>query len=103
MALTKIECYMQLIKAKDSGLWQEMCENGYEDLGELYTLADNEDGTDNVYADSIEVDYVATTEIVSVIGERFGGCRCYDNEATVFMAKDGTVWIDEAMFEELFC
>jgi hypothetical protein len=92
--LTRVEKYVQLVLAKDSDLWEDMCYNGYEALGDYYTLGD--DDTERC----IEIDYVAKTNLVSMIG-REG--RCYTVEArTVFVAKDGTVWLnsDDAYY---FC
>ena len=101
--LHKVDCYMELVLAKDSDLWEDMVANGYDDIGDYYTLATDEDGMDSVYADSIDIDFVARTKVVSMIGSRDGDCRCYDKEWLVLVDKQGKVWMDAEDFEEVFC
>ena len=99
--LHKVDCYMQLVLAKDSDIWEDMEANGYGDLGDSYTVAVAEDGYDNVYVDSIDLDFVAKTDVVSMIGGY--EVRCYNNERTVLVDKQGKVWINADDFEEYFC
>ena len=101
--LSKVSCYMLLVLCKDSDIWEDMLENGYGDLGDCYTLATDEDGCDNVYADDIKIKFVARTKVISMIGSRDGDCRCYDKEWLVMVDKDGKVWMDADDFEEVFC
>lgn len=97
--LSKVNCFIQLVPVEDSAVWEDLVDSGYEDLAGCYTLAGEED---NVYIESLELDFVAKTRIVSTIG-RDGGCSAYDQERTVLVAKDGTVWIAEEDFDEYFC
>ena len=92
--LSKVEKYVQLVLAKDSSLWEDMCDNGYEALGDYYTLGDDE--TERC----IEIDYVAKTNLVTMIGRE---SRCYTEARTVFVAKDGTVWLNNDDIVDCFC
>lgn len=101
--LHKVSCYMMLVLCKDSDVWEDMVRSGYDEQADCYTLATAEDGMDNVYADSIEIDFVARTKVISMIGSRDGDCRCYDKEWIVMVDKQGKVWMDADDFEEVFC
>ena len=94
--LCKIENYTQLVQAKHSDLWEDMCANGYAELGECYTLLG--DGSDS-NEQCIEIDYLATTTIVNMGGS---DARCHTDERVVCVAKDGTVWINSDDLEEYF-
>ena len=92
--LTRVEKYVQLVLAKDSELWEEMCDNGYEEFGDHYTLLDGDT------EQCIEVDYVAKTNLVTMSGREY---RCYTEGRTVFVAKDGTVWLNSDDIVDCFC
>ena len=101
-ALHKVNGYMQLVLAKDSDIWEDMCATGYSDLSDHYTLAVEEESYENVYAEHINIDYVAKTKVVALIGSRGCDCRCHSDERTVYVAKDKTVWMLDTDFEEYF-
>ena len=92
--LVKVEKFVQLVLAKDSELWEDMCDNGYEEFGDHYTLASDET------EQCIELDYVAKTNLVTMIGRE---SRCYTEARTVFVAKDGTVWLNSDDIVDCFC
>ena len=92
--LTKVEKYVQLVLAKDSDLWEEMCDNGYEEFGDHYTIASDET------EQCIELDYVAKTNLVTMIGRE---PSCYTEGCIVFVAKDGTVWLNSDDIVDCFC
>lgn len=92
--LTKVEKYMQLVLAKDSEIWEDMCANGYVELGDCYTLGDDDNEK------CIELDYVAKTKIVTLVGRE---PRCHVDVGVVYVAKDGTVWVNSDDFDEYFC
>lgn len=41
-------------------------------------------------------------ETVLVIGNGSGETRCYSNKAPVFVLKDGTIWMDCELHDEVF-
>ena len=92
--LAKVEKYMQLVLVKDSEIWEDMCANGYAELGDCYTLGDDDNEK------CIELDYVAKTKIVTLVGREN---RCHVVVGVVYVAKDGTVWFNSDDFEEYFC
>ena len=100
--LNRVNCFYKLTPACYSDVWDELVENGYEDLDEHYTIATDADG-EMVTADNIDVDFIATTDIVSTVGGRGGEVRAFTKTITVFVDKADGVWFNADDFEEYFC
>lgn len=94
--MKQITGYVQLCPADESALFDTMCDNGYEDLGDHWVPCMDEDGNMDVM-DSIVLAGVNKAKIVNVVGD-----RCYASEVAVMTATDGSVWIDVDKVDEYF-
>lgn len=99
MALTPITEFCKLTAARDSLIWEDLVENGYEDLGDHLTLA----GEGDEVVNSIDLASVMMADIVTIIGRGDGMCSAYDKRLVVFVDKQGTAWFNAADFDEYFC
>jgi hypothetical protein len=94
--------YVKLVKCNVSSIWEDMCSCNYNELGESYTVATDED-EEMVYADDVVVDKVVEASVVTMIGSAGGEVRCFEETHKVLLDKDGNVFILEDDFEEYFC
>lgn len=94
--------YLKLTQAHTQDVWTDMVKNGYDNLGACLMPEANED-LQIVEREDIELDRIEKKPIVAVIGSAFGELRCYVTERKVFVAKDGTLWMDAEDFDEYFC
>jgi hypothetical protein len=95
--------YIKLVKARDTELAEDIVDYDGEDteLLDMYVAAD--DGCDMVYKDKLGKVEVEEVEVVVVIGESFGGVRCYTNKVEAYRDAAGDLWLAERMYEEVFC
>ena len=99
MALTPITEFCKLTAARDSIIWEDLVESGYEDLGDHLTLA----GEGDEVVNSIDLAYVAMADIVMTIGRGGNICSAHEKHVVVFVDKQGTAWFNAADFDEYFC
>ena len=89
--------YIKLAKAKHTELREALA--GEEQVLDMYVAAVDEHG-ELVYAEQLENAQYAIVECVAVIGNEQ---RCYATTAKAHEDADGTVWLDERKYEEVFC
>ena len=95
--------YIKLVKARDTELAEDIVDYDGEstELLDMYVAAD--DGSAFVYKDKLGKVDIEEVEVVAVIGESWGGVRCYTNTVDAYRDAAGDLWLAERMFEEVFC
>jgi len=88
--------YIKLAKAKHTELREALA--GEEQVLDMYVAATDEHG-ELVYAEQLENAQQVTAECVAVIGNEQ---RCFAKQAEAY-EDDGTMWLDEHKYEEVFC
>ena len=88
--------YIKLAKAKHTELREALA--GEEQVLDMYVAAVDEHG-ELMYAEQLENAQYAIVECVAVIGNEQ---RCYATQAEAY-EDDGTMWLDERKYEEVFC
>ena len=99
------KCFIKLALVKDTEVAEDV--KGYDGeethLLENYTLADGAYDSVVDFADIVDkVDAVEVVETLAVHGG-YEGTRCYANLVTVLILEDGTVYMDEALHDNIFC
>jgi hypothetical protein len=98
--------FIKLTLAKDTDLADDIKAYDGDDtyLLNCYTLeADAYDETLDFASIVDSVDRVQVVEAVIVMGSMHGDTRCYTNSVSVLVLKDGTMYMDEALHDEVFC
>jgi len=98
--------YMQLILARDSNVAEDLRDYDGDDtrLLDCYVTAGcNDDTYEDVYADAEELDIAETKTVQTAFV--YGGyeTRCYSNTIQVVVDKQGKVWMDADLYDEVFC
>ena len=107
------ESYIKLVKArdmKDKEYLQEMIdyEGGNIESGQLdnYVIDTDVDNYEYTYKTLDEInadlDYVDIVHTVFLYGDSYDR-RMWGNEVQVYVMKDGSVYMDEALHDDAFC
>lgn len=97
------KCFIKLVQARDTELVEDITNYDGERtrLLDYYTVEDYEIVD---FADIVDkVDSVKIVDTVSVHGSFYGEVRCYTDRASVLVLTDGTMWMDEALHDNIFC
>lgn len=97
--------YIKLALVNDTEVREDVMLYDGEDTHLLgnYTLAD--DAYDSVVDFASIADKVDSVEVVETLAVHGGGggTRCYANLVSVLVLEDGTMWMDEALHDNIFC
>jgi len=97
--------FIKLALANDTEVREDIMQYDGVDTHLLgcYTLAD--DAYDTVVEFTEIVDKVEDVEVVETVAVMGGyeGTRCYTNSVIVLVLEDGTVYMDEALHDNIFC
>ena len=90
--------YIKIAKAKHTELREALAGEEQQVL-DMYVAATDEHG-ELVYAEQAENAEQVTAECVAVIGNEQ---RCFAKQAEAYEDAQGTMWLDEDRYEEVFC
>jgi len=95
---------MQLILARDSNVAEDLRDYDGDDthlLNCYVTAGCNDDTYEDVYADALDIAETKTVQTVFVYGDY--ETRCYSKNVQAVVDKEGKVWIDAELYDEVFC
>lgn len=95
--------FYKLAKVRDTELREDVADYDGEDtrLMDSYTL--DTDCDDYIYSEQLGAVEIVRVAAVAVIGESWGGVRCYDREIVAYKDTQGRVWMDAELHDEVFC
>ena len=100
------QVFVKLILARNSDLVEDITDYDGEDTYLLnnYVMEYNETEENHIFKTAEELGEVkkGVVDTVSIIGSHYGDTSCFEQTVEVVIAKDGTVWLDAEMIDEVF-
>ena len=98
--------FIKLTQVKTTDLAEDIIayDGEHTYLLDCYTLADDAYDTVEAFANIADkIDNVEVVTTVAVFGSSTGDVRCYTNNVQALVLEDGTMYMDEALHDNIFC
>jgi hypothetical protein len=98
--------FIKLTQVKNTDIADDVKDYDGDDTALLACYTLNEDAYDTVQDFANIADKIVSVQVVealAVMGDMSGSTSCYTNNVSVVVLEDGTMYMDYALHDDIFC